>query len=100
MPDDMFGNITQYNTAHNFCEIMKLAGDIGGGLAVNMPSEKELENPESSCSRRETDAYDQGAIELGCWPAWSWDLAGIRVHRSSKAHPARNLLFDINGFDI
>lgn len=48
MPDDMFGNITQYNTAHNFCEIMKLAGDIGGGLAVTMPSEKELENPETS----------------------------------------------------
>jgi 4-hydroxybutyryl-CoA dehydratase/vinylacetyl-CoA-Delta-isomerase len=48
MPDDMFGNVAKYNTAHNFWQTMKLAGDIAGGLAVTMPSEKELDNPETA----------------------------------------------------
>jgi len=48
MPDDLFGNIAKYNTAHGFWQIMKLAGDLAGGLAVTMPSEKELTNPETS----------------------------------------------------
>ena len=47
MPDDLFGNIAKYNTAHGFWQIMKLAGDLAGGLAVTMPSEKELTNPET-----------------------------------------------------
>jgi 4-hydroxybutyryl-CoA dehydratase/vinylacetyl-CoA-Delta-isomerase len=47
LPDDMFGNIAKINIAHGFWEIMKLAGDIAGGLVVTMPSEKELKNPET-----------------------------------------------------
>jgi len=48
MPDDLFGNIAKYNTAHGFWQILKLAGDLAGGLAVTMPSEKELTNPATS----------------------------------------------------
>lgn len=47
LPDDVFGNVAKLNVAHGFWEIMKWAGDIAGGLVVTMPSEKELENPES-----------------------------------------------------
>ncbi len=47
LPDDMFGNIAKINIAHGFWEIMKLAGDIAGGLVVTMPSERELKNPET-----------------------------------------------------
>lgn len=46
-PDDMFGNIAKLNVAHGFWDLMELAGDIGGGMAVTMPSEKELKNPET-----------------------------------------------------
>jgi len=47
LPDDMFGNIAKINIAHGFWEIMKLAGDLAGGLVVTMPSERELKNPET-----------------------------------------------------
>ncbi len=47
LPDDMFGNIAKLNIAHGFWEIMKLAGDLAGGLVVTMPSERELRNPET-----------------------------------------------------
>ena len=46
MPDDLFGNVAKLNIAHGFWEIMKLAGDIGGGLLVTMPRLKDLEDPE------------------------------------------------------
>ncbi len=46
-PDDMFGNIAKLNVAHGFWDLMELAGDIGGGMAVTMPSERELKNPET-----------------------------------------------------
>ena len=47
LPDDVYGNVAKLNTAHGFWEIMKLAGDIAGGLVVTMPHEKDLENPET-----------------------------------------------------
>ncbi|OAT81304.1 aromatic ring hydroxylase [Desulfotomaculum copahuensis] len=47
MPDDIFGNVAKLTVADGFWEIMKWAGDIGGGMAVTMPSELELENPET-----------------------------------------------------
>lgn len=47
-PDDIFGNAAKLSIADGFWEVMKWAGDIGGGLAVTMPSEKELENPATS----------------------------------------------------
>jgi len=46
MPDDLFGNVAKLNIAHGFWEIMKLAGDIGGGVLVTMPRLKDLEHPE------------------------------------------------------
>jgi 4-hydroxybutyryl-CoA dehydratase/vinylacetyl-CoA-Delta-isomerase len=46
MPDDLFGNVAKLNIAHGFWEIMKLAGDIGGGLVVTMPRLKDLDHPE------------------------------------------------------
>jgi len=45
LPDDVFGNVAKLAVADGFWDIMKWAGDIGGGLAVTMPSELELENP-------------------------------------------------------
>lgn len=46
MPDEAMSNIAKLNTNDGFWEVMALAGDIAGGIAVTMPSEKELENPE------------------------------------------------------
>lgn len=48
MPDDMFGNAAKLTIADGFWDIMKWAGDIGGGLAVTMPGEMELDNPETA----------------------------------------------------
>lgn len=48
MPDDVFGNVAKLTVADGFWDIMKWAGDIGGGMAVTMPSELELENPETA----------------------------------------------------
>ena len=46
LPDDLFGNTAKLNIAHGFWEIIKNAGDIGGGLVVTMPRLKDLEDPE------------------------------------------------------
>lgn len=46
LPDDLFGNAAKLNIAHGFWEIIKNAGDIGGGLLVTMPRLKDLQNPE------------------------------------------------------
>jgi len=46
LPDDLFGNAAKLNIAHGFWEIMKNAGDIGGGLLVTAPRMKDLDNPE------------------------------------------------------
>ncbi len=47
-PDDIFGNAAKLTIADGFWDAMKWAGDIGGGLAVTVPSERELENPETA----------------------------------------------------
>ncbi|MFO7599902.1 MAG: 4-hydroxyphenylacetate 3-hydroxylase C-terminal domain-containing protein, partial [Candidatus Desulfacyla sp.] len=47
MPDEAMSNIAKLNTNDGFWEVMALAGDITGGVSVTMPSEKELENPET-----------------------------------------------------
>jgi len=47
-PDDIFGNAAKLTIADGFWDILKWAGDIGGGMAVTMPSELELENPETA----------------------------------------------------
>jgi 4-hydroxybutyryl-CoA dehydratase/vinylacetyl-CoA-Delta-isomerase len=46
MPDEMMSNLAKLTTNDGFWEIMALAGDIAGGIAVTMPSERELDNPE------------------------------------------------------
>ncbi len=46
LPDDLFGNAAKLNIAHGFWEIMKNAGDIGGGLVVTAPRLKDLDNPD------------------------------------------------------
>ena len=46
LPDDLFGNVAKLSIAHGFWEILKNAGDIGGGLVVTMPRVKDLEHPE------------------------------------------------------
>ncbi|RMG87682.1 MAG: aromatic ring hydroxylase [Candidatus Dadabacteria bacterium] len=46
-PDDLLGNVSKLNICNAFWRMMALAGDIGGGLLVTMPSLKELENPET-----------------------------------------------------
>jgi len=47
MPNDIFGNVAKLTVADGFWEVMKWVGDIAGGMAVTMPSEEELNNPES-----------------------------------------------------
>ena len=46
LPDEIMGNVSKLNVCNSFWRVMALAGDIGGGLVVTMPSMKELENPE------------------------------------------------------
>ncbi|MDD5233647.1 MAG: 4-hydroxyphenylacetate 3-hydroxylase N-terminal domain-containing protein [Syntrophales bacterium] len=46
LPDDLFGNAAKLNIAHGFYEIIKNAGDIGGGLVVCMPRQQDLKDPE------------------------------------------------------
>ncbi len=46
LADDLFGNAAKLNIASGFWDIMKYAGDIGGGLVVTMPRLKDLEDPE------------------------------------------------------
>jgi 4-hydroxybutyryl-CoA dehydratase / vinylacetyl-CoA-Delta-isomerase len=46
LPDELMGNVSKLNICNSFWRVMALAGDIGGGLIVTMPSLKELKNPE------------------------------------------------------
>lgn len=46
LPDEVMGNVAKLNVCNAFWRVMALAGDIGGGAIVNLPSLRELENPE------------------------------------------------------
>jgi len=46
LPDELMGNVVKLNVCNAFWRVMALAGDIGGGLIVTLPSLKELKNPE------------------------------------------------------
>ena len=46
LPDELMGNVSKLTVAPAFWRILALAGDIGGGLIVTLPSLKELKNPE------------------------------------------------------
>ena len=46
LPDELMGNVSKLNICNAFWRVMALAGDIGGGLIVTLPSLKELKNPE------------------------------------------------------
>jgi 4-hydroxybutyryl-CoA dehydratase/vinylacetyl-CoA-Delta-isomerase len=47
LPDELMGNVSKLNICNAFWRTMALAGDIGGGLIVTLPSLKELKNPET-----------------------------------------------------
>ena len=47
LPDELMGNVAKLNICNAFWRVMALAGDIGGGLVVTMPSLKDLKNPET-----------------------------------------------------
>jgi 4-hydroxybutyryl-CoA dehydratase/vinylacetyl-CoA-Delta-isomerase len=46
LPDELMSDVAKLNICNAFWRVMALAGDIGGGLIVAMPSLKELKNPE------------------------------------------------------
>jgi 4-hydroxybutyryl-CoA dehydratase/vinylacetyl-CoA-Delta-isomerase len=46
LPDELMSNVAKLNICNAFWRVMALAGDIGGGLIVTLPSLKELKNPE------------------------------------------------------
>ncbi len=48
LPDELMGNVSKLNTCNAFWRVMALAGDIGGGTIVTMPSLKDLSNPETA----------------------------------------------------
>jgi len=58
LPDEVMGNVAKLNICNSFWRVMALAGDIGGGLVVTMPSMKELKNPE-------TRAYVEEFLSFG-----------------------------------
>lgn len=58
LPDEVMGNVSKLNICNAFWRTMALAGDIGGGLIVTMPSMKELKNPE-------TRAYVEEFLSFG-----------------------------------
>lgn len=47
LPDELMGNVSKLNICQAFWRVMALAGDIGGGLIVTLPSLKDLKNPET-----------------------------------------------------
>lgn len=47
LPDRIFGSVGKINASSSFWEMMRLATDIAGGLVSTMPSEKELQNPDT-----------------------------------------------------
>lgn len=47
LPNEIMGNVSKLNVCHSFWRVLELAGDIAGGLAVTLPSMKELSNPET-----------------------------------------------------
>lgn len=47
LPDELMGNVSKLNICNAFWRVLALAGDIGGGLIVTLPSLKELQNPET-----------------------------------------------------
>ncbi len=46
LPDEVMGNVAKLNVCNSFWRVMALAGDIGGGLIVTLPSLSELRNPD------------------------------------------------------
>jgi 4-hydroxybutyryl-CoA dehydratase/vinylacetyl-CoA-Delta-isomerase len=58
LPDELMGNVSKLNVCNAFWRVMALAGDIGGGLTVTLPSLKELRNPE-------TRAYVEEFLSFG-----------------------------------
>jgi len=47
LPDDMLANVCKHHVTKMPYEIGRLAQDLAGGLMVTLPSEKDLDNPET-----------------------------------------------------
>jgi len=47
-PDPVFSLMAALNTEYGFPQVAMLAADLAGGSVVTMPSERELQNPETS----------------------------------------------------
>ncbi len=61
LPDELMGNVSKLNICNAFWRVLALAGDIGGGLIVTLPSLKELQNPETKAFVEEF--YSFGSAE-------------------------------------
>jgi len=47
LPDETFARLSKIYSAYGFWEVMQHATDVAGGLVITMPSESELQNPET-----------------------------------------------------
>ena len=46
-PDPIFSNVAKWHVGEAFWRVLQNLGDLAGGISVTMPSERELENPET-----------------------------------------------------
>lgn len=60
LPDELMGNVSKLNICNAFWRVLALAGDIGGGLIVTLPSLKELQNPETRAFVEEFYSFGSG----------------------------------------
>jgi len=96
IPDMMFSVIAALNTHYGFPQVGLLAADLAGGSVVTMPSERELQNPETSQYVRK---YLQGVASVptesrmrmlkflqhwtaGPQVAAMWDEGSLQVNRN------------------
>ena len=104
LPDDVYGNVAKLNTCHGFWDIMAWAGDIAGGIAVTMPHEKDLENPET---RGYIEKYLKGAAPANkrlritkFLQHWVAGLHGVATWQGAGAAQAQMLtLYRLTDFE-
>lgn len=116
-PDPIYGNASKLHIAEGFWRILQYAGDIVGGFGVCMPSEKELENPEtedfvkkylkaaSSAEERMRLAkfiqnWTAGLHGVGTWHgAGSTEMQKISLYRVYDFEEREKLARDLSGLD-
>ena len=83
LPDELMGNVSKLNVCNSFWRVLALAGDIGGGLIVTLPSLKELKNPEVKEYVKEylgfgTDVATENIMKVTkCLQNWTSGLDGV-----------------------